>query len=111
MTNPIRYYLDQNMWGTVAVGLRQHGIDVLTTQEAGRCGLSDSDQLAFATAEGRVIVTFDVDYLALHNAGISHAGIVWCRLTKYTIGQLIALLVLVHAVYTADEMLNYVEYL
>lgn len=97
--------------GTVAIGLRQHGIDVLTTQEAGRCGLSDADQLAFATAEGRVIVTFDVDFPALHNTGITHAGIAWCRLTKYTSGQLIALLVLVHAVYAADEMLNHVEYL
>jgi predicted nuclease of predicted toxin-antitoxin system len=99
------------MWGAVAIGLRQQCIDVLTTQEVGNCGISDSEQLAFATAESRVIVTFDVDFLALHNAGMSHSGIAWCQLTKYSIGQLIAILVLVHAVYSADEMLNHVEYL
>jgi len=111
VADAIRYYLDQNMWGAIAVGLRQHGIDVLTAQEAGNCGLSDAEQLAFATTNGRVIVTFDVDFLTLHNSGISHAGIAWTRLTKYTNGQLVAILVLVHAVYSADEMLNRIEYL
>jgi predicted nuclease of predicted toxin-antitoxin system len=107
VVNAIRYYLDQNMWGAVAIGLRQHGIDVLKTQEAGNCGLSDTEQLSFAAASGRVIVTFDVDY----PAGTTHAGIAWCRLTKHNIGQLIAVLVLVHAVYSEDEMLNHIEYL
>ena len=111
MAEPIRYYLDQNMWGAVAIGLRQHGIDALATQEAGNCGLSDPEQLAFATAAGRVTVTFDVDFLTIHNEGISHAGIAWCRLTKYSVGQMVAILVLVHAVYSADEMQNHVEYL
>jgi len=61
VADPIRYYLDQNVYGAVASGLRQHGIDVLTAQEAGRCGLPDAEQLAFATAEERVMVTFDPD--------------------------------------------------
>ena len=89
MTEALRYYLDQHIYGAVATGLRHHGIDVLTCQEAGRCGLPDTDQLAFSTVEGRVMVTFDSDFLALHNSGIAHEGIAWCPATKYSIGQLI----------------------
>lgn len=111
MADPVQYYFDQHMNPVVAVGLRRRGIDVLTAQDAGRCGYDDPDQLAFAAADGRVMFTFDVDYLALHAAGTPHAGIAWAQEQKYGIGQLIAVLTLVHAVYTADEMLNRVEYL
>jgi hypothetical protein len=57
------------------------------------------------------MVTFDPDYLALHNSGIPHAGIAWCTATKYRIGHLIQLLVLLHAVADRDGMRNRVEYL
>lgn len=111
MAEPIRYFLDQCVWGAVVSGLRQHSIDVLTAQEAGRCGLPDPDQLAFATAEERVLVTFDPDYLALHNSGTPHAGIAWCPSMKYRIGHLLQMLVLLHGVSDRDEMRNRVEYL
>lgn len=75
MAEPIRYYMDEHLPAQVTQGLRRLGIDVLTAQEAGRCGLPDPDQLAFATAEEWVMVTFDTDYLALHRAGVRHAGI------------------------------------
>ena len=75
MVEPVRYYFDQHIYGAVPPALRQSGIDVLTAQEAGRCGSSDAEQLAFATAEGRVMVSFDPDYLALHNSGTPHGGI------------------------------------
>lgn len=111
MVGPIQYYLDQHIPGAVVSGLRQHRIDVLSAQEAGRCGLSDADQLAFATAQERVMVTFDPDYLALHNAGTPHAGIAWCPATKYRVGFLIQMLILLHGVADRDEMKNRVEYL
>jgi hypothetical protein len=95
----------------VVNGLRQRGIDVLTAQEANRCSLPDSDQLAFATAQERVLVSFDSDFLALHNAGTLHAGIAWCPATKYRVGFLIQMLVLLHGVADRDEMKNRVEYL
>lgn len=86
-------------------------MDVLTAQEADRCGLPDLDQLAFASAQQRVMVTFDTDYLALHRAGIPHNGIVWCQEQKYSIGRLIQALLLVHGILDADKMRNHVEYL
>ena len=111
MADAIRFYLDQHQSHALAAGLRVHGIDVLMAAEAGRCGYSDPDQLAFATAEGRVVVTFDVDYLALHASGVSHAGIAWCPSRKYGPGQLIDALVIVHGAMTADELIDNVHYL
>jgi predicted nuclease of predicted toxin-antitoxin system len=107
----IRFYLDQHMAPAIAVGLRAHKVDVLTAGEAGRCGYSDPDQLQFATAEDRVMVTFDKDYLVLDASGVFHGGIAWCRATKYSIGEMINALLLVYFLMSDDEMRNHVEYL
>jgi hypothetical protein len=103
--------MDQHIYASVTKGLRRVAIDVLTAQDAGRCGLPDYDQLAFASTQGRVMVTFDSDYLALHQSGVSHAGIAWCPQRKYGIGMLIQLLELLHGVSDRDHICNRVEYL
>ena len=111
MADEIKYYFDEHMDPAIARGLRRRGVDCLTTKEAGNLGLGDPEQLDFATSEKRVIVTFNVDYLKLDSNGVSHAGIVWAVEKKYSIGQLIAKLSLLHAYYTAAEMMNHLEYL
>ena len=111
MAEVVRFYFDQHYPFPVVKSLRQRGIDVLTAQEAGCCGLSDSDQLKFATSQDRVMVTFDSDYLALHLGGVQHAGIAWCPMLKYSTGQLIFMLVLLQAVLDRENMKNRVEYL
>jgi hypothetical protein len=103
--------MDQNFPGPASTGLRRHGVDVLTTQEAGRCGLSDREQLEFALAEERVLVSFDPDFLALHKSGISHAGIAWCSEQKHSIGHLVQALLLLQGVLDRSSMTNHVEYL
>jgi predicted nuclease of predicted toxin-antitoxin system len=110
---PLRFYFDQHMHGGVATGLRLHGVDVLTAQEAGRCSQPDVDQLAFAGAQERVLVTHDTDYLALVASGVDHAGIAWADATKYTnlVGPLIQALLLLHGVLEREDMKNRVEYL
>jgi hypothetical protein len=65
----------------LAGALRKRGYDARHTGEEQRLGLPDKDQLEFATAEGRCLVTFNVgDFVQLHNrwieAGHDHAGIV-----------------------------------
>jgi hypothetical protein len=111
VAEPIRFFMDQNFPGPASTGLRRHGVDVLTAQEAGRCGITDRDQLEFAWAEERVLVTFDPDFLALHKSGVSHSGIAWCPETKHSIGQLIQALLLVHGVLDRSSMKDHVEYL
>lgn len=103
--------MDQHFPGPVSRALRRHGIDVLTAHEAGRCGISDPEQLAFALAEARVIATFDPDFLALHQTGVEHAGIAWCPEQKYGVGELIQAFLLLHGILDRDAMRNHVEFL
>ena len=76
----MKLYLDEAVPVVLARQLRLRGFDVLTTQEAGRLGSSDPEQLEFAAAEGRVIVSYDHDFYELGRIwfleGRQHSGIV-----------------------------------
>lgn len=111
MAEPVRFFLDEHIASLVAQGLRQRGVDVLTADEAGRCGLPDSEQLDFATTERRVTVTFDADYLGLAASGEEHFGICYCHATKYRSSQLLQILLVLHAVMDEESMHNQVEYI
>ena len=106
----IKYYLDEHIHSAVAEGLRRRGVDVLTVQEAGRTGLPDDEQLSFALAEQKVVVTLDSDYLALAAQAVPHAGIAYAN-RKRSVGELIVGLMLLCDVLTPAEMVNHVEYL
>jgi predicted nuclease of predicted toxin-antitoxin system len=107
----IRFLLDEHIPSAVAVGLKQKGIDAVTVHDVGRRGMPDSEQVRFAAEEGWVLVTFDSDYLAMARDKIQHSGIVWCSERKYSIGQLVRALALLHAVTDREKMQNYVEFL
>ena len=77
----VRLYFDRHIMTRLAVDLRGRGYDVLTTEEAGKDTASDEEQLAFATAEHRSILTFNIrDFAPLHEAWQAasrpHAGII-----------------------------------
>ncbi len=111
MAESVRFFIDQHFPAPASRALVRHGVDVLTAQDAGRCGLPDADQLAFCLTEQRVIVSFDTDFLVFHQSGVEHAGIAWCPERKYGIGELIRALLLLHGVLDRDDMGNHVEYL
>jgi predicted nuclease of predicted toxin-antitoxin system len=77
----VRLYLDRHIMARLAVDLRGRGFDVLATEEAGHDTAADEEQLAFATAEKRAILTFNIrDFAPLHEqwqaVGRAHAGII-----------------------------------
>jgi predicted nuclease of predicted toxin-antitoxin system len=77
----VRLYFDRHIMSRLAVDLRGGGYDVLRTEEAGQDTATDEEQLAFATAANRTILTFNIrDFAPLHEAwqaaGRSHAGII-----------------------------------
>ena len=78
MDEALRYYFDEHIDPAIAAGLRLRGIDVLTTEEAKRAhqGLDDPDQLAYAAAQGRVIVTSDRDFIKYAEMLVPYAGVV-----------------------------------
>lgn len=106
----IRFYLDEHIPYALTQGLRRRGVDVLTVQEAGRSGLSDSMQLAFALSEQRMIITMDADFLILASQRITHAGIAYVSPTR-SIGDLISSVMLLCDVLTPEDVKNHVEFL
>lgn len=110
MPGTIKFHLDEHVPPAIADGLRRRGIDVTTTLDAGLGGADDSDHIAFALAEGRVIFTHDDDYLTLHARGVEHTGIAYCHQHTRSIGQILSHLLLVHQVLEPEEMANRIEY-
>jgi predicted nuclease of predicted toxin-antitoxin system len=107
----IRFHLDENVSGAVAIALKRRGIDVTATPDAGLIGAHDSDQIRFAMSQSRVIVTHDEDFTRLHASGSEHAGICYCAKDKYSVGELVRMLVLVDACFEAGEMHRHLEFL
>jgi predicted nuclease of predicted toxin-antitoxin system len=89
-TKPLRLFLDEDVHLPLAEALRKRGHDAVHTLEERRAGLSDDSQLAFASAENRCLVTFNVgDFVQLHNhwleTGREHCGIIVSK--QMPIGQ------------------------
>lgn len=57
----MKLYLDEDISPKVSVILRKRGIDAVSAHEAGMLEASDENQLSFAVAEGRVMVTRNRD--------------------------------------------------
>lgn len=110
MAKKIRFYLDEHVPKAVARGLRRRGVDVLTVSEAAMLGASDEEHLDLAKGVGRTVFTQDDDFLRLHAAGIEHAGIVYAP-QHTAVGRMVAGLMLIHQVLSAEDMANAVEFL
>ena len=111
MARTIRFHLDENCDPRIAAGLLLHGVDVTTTPEAGLLHVSDEAQLAYAVAQGRVIVTQDTDFLRLAATGVETPGVAFYPSLGRSIGQIIRVLHLIWEVYEPEEMRNRIEYL
>jgi len=101
---------------TLVRALRARGLDVTTAFEAGMIDRADSDHLAFATAQGRVLCTFNVgDFYRLHRdyprEGKSHAGIILARQQRYTLGEQVRRLLRLASSTSEESMWNHVEFL
>ena len=103
----IHLYLDEDVHGDLGKALREQGYDVLTVNEAKRNGLSDLQQLEFATEQKRAIFTFNaVDFIKLHlnysTQSLSHSGIIVSR--QIPIKEVIHRLLLLLDRVTAEEI-------
>ena len=114
----LRFYLDEDCQAiALASALRQHGIDVLTTNEAGLSGVDDETQLRQAADGERVLVTNNIrDFVPLHLRWLAeghpaHAGIVLFGQQTLTIGETVRRLLNLSRARSADEMRNRLEWL
>jgi predicted nuclease of predicted toxin-antitoxin system len=111
MVEKVRFHLDENVSNAVAEGLRRREIDVTTTPEEALIGVSDIVQLEFALAQKRVIFSQDVDFLRLHQTGITHAEIIYCLHGNKSMGEIIRGLILIWELLETNDMLGKVEFL
>lgn len=76
-----RLYADEDFSYPVVQRLRQLGHDIVTAHEAGQANqrIEDNAVLAFASEEGRAVLTFNRrHFIRLHSMVSSHEGIVVC---------------------------------
>jgi hypothetical protein len=100
----------------VVRGLRERGIDVVTTADAGHLGSTDSEQLAHAAEHGRTIYTFNVgDFARLHAQyqarGLSHAGITVVPDQRYSVGEKIRRVARLVRTSSAESLVDRIVYL
>ena len=113
----LRLFLDEDsMSQALTATLRNLGVDVLTALEAGTIKAPDSVQLEFATSKQRVLYSYNVsDYYRLHSEflgqGKSHAGIVLCQQTQFSIGEQARRIVEIATAISPDDMCDRVEFL
>ena len=75
----VALYVDEDFSYPVVQRLRQLGHDMLTAHETGHAGQGSEDAavLAFATAAGRAVLTFNrCHFIRLHTEVSLHAGII-----------------------------------
>ena len=111
---PIRFYTDEDVYGSVAPKLREKGFDAVSTPEANRLGERDESQLEWAAQEGRVFLTFNVGHFArLHHEWLTgarhHAGIIVS--SQRPIGDLLRRVLALASALTGDDMRDRIEYL
>jgi hypothetical protein len=83
-------YANENFPRSVVMALRAFGYDVLTTAEAGNAGQAIPDEavLRFAIQSSRAVITLNRrDFIRLHVAVPSHAGIIVCTQDPDVVGQ------------------------
>ena len=107
-------YTDEDVYADIAPQLRRHGWDVISVTEAGRTGLTDSDQLQWAFRQGRAMCTFNTgDFARLHfellTRGDHHAGIVVSA--QVSLGTVVRRLQRLMGTLSAEDMQDRLEYL
>lgn len=110
----ISLYLDEHVQLALAEALQARGVDVLTTQEAGNVGLSDVEQLTFATENKQSLFSYNKRHFAkIHYKWMtlknSHEGIILSD--QLSVGLVLRRLMRLHLSLTSDDMKNRLEYL
>lgn len=113
----VRLYLDEDsMSQSLLQALRARGVDAVSALEDGMTGRSDDVHLEWATAQGRVLFSYNVgDFYRLHTLalaqGKSHAGIILAQQQRYPVGEQMRRLLKLIAVRSAEAMQNQIEFL
>ena len=91
------------------------GLDASSARDTGNLGLTDEEQLIYASKEKAAIFTHDTDFLRIAakwmEEGKTHHGIIYCHQNSYPIGECLRKLRVLTSVLSAEEMINHIEFL
>jgi Domain of unknown function (DUF5615) len=111
----VSFYFDHHVPVAVTDGLRQRGVDVLTTEEDGAATWSDERILERATEMDRAVYTQDRDFLVIahdwQNTSREFSGVIYAHQTEITIGRAIDDLHLIAETCDPDDLRNRVEFI
>jgi predicted nuclease of predicted toxin-antitoxin system len=107
----LRFYFDESVELAVSVQLAAGGLDVVSAYSIGKLGDADPTHLERATALGRVLCTYDNDFLRLARAGAQHAGIIFAQQEKASIGGWVRELHALHARLSAEDAAGQIIFL
>lgn len=107
----LRYFFDEHVKEAIADQLTLRGIDVLTAKDAGRANqeIPDEEQLAFATTQGRVLVTADRDFTVLASTCRPHEGVILLQ-REVTIGRYVEYLEAVSLIVDPEEIRDHLVF-
>jgi hypothetical protein len=111
----VRLYLDENVDGAIAAGLRRRGVDVLTVQEDERSGTADPEVLRRSGELGRVLFSQDTDLLVeaaeCWRRGVAFCGVIYAHQRDVPAGICVRELELIPTLGEAEEFQNRVTFL
>ena len=112
-----RLYFDEDSVNRALIrALVARGMHVTNAIDAGHAGSPDRVQLEHATADGRVLFTYNVgDFFALHTQfrqdGRSHAGLILAVQQRYPLGEQMRRILRMNRERSSDDMRDRVEFL
>jgi predicted nuclease of predicted toxin-antitoxin system len=87
----VRFLLDENVRARLAMYLRGAGHDITTISDDYAAQLPDTEVLAIAQREQRVLITRDRDFERLiFDGGQTHTGVIYLRLHNPSLATIIA---------------------
>ena len=112
---PVKIYTDESVPVAVAAGLQRRHVEAISACDSENLGLTDEEQLDFATSHEMVIFTHDVDFLRLAcsqvESGKDHWGIIYVHQDRATIGECIHRLKEIADLFEPDDLRNHIEFL
>ena len=111
----VSLYMDQHVPRAITIGLRLHGIEVITAFEDGTGEMIDSDLLDRAAEMERVLFTQDDDLLTeaaqRQKDGTFFNGVIYAHQLRISIGACVNDLELIAKVADPDDLINGVIFL
>jgi predicted nuclease of predicted toxin-antitoxin system len=111
----LRIYTNESVNVAITDGLKRRGLDAFSARDAGNLGLTDEEQLIYASREKACIFTHDTDFLQIAagwtEKGRTHHGIIYCHQKSYTLGDLIRKLRTLSTVLSSEDMVDRIEFL